>query len=135
MWGNVIFDDLSVSERIRLLSSRYNEDKSSERIMRLEQEYGMSSRHIARYVRCDRLLPKFKEMLDEGTLTIAAGVDVSFLSEAEQTAVLDVMEQNSIKLSRETAKKLRMSVGSLTIERITRDWVGSVNLKLNVERR
>ena len=75
------------------------------------------SRNIARYVRCDRLIPGFKAMLDDGTLTMAAGVDISYLPESEQIVVMDVMEQNGIRLSRETAKELRAASGSLTIEK------------------
>ena len=114
----MIFDDLSVSERIRILSDRYYEDKTTEGMERIEQEYGMSSRNIARYVRCDRLISGFKAMLDEGTLTIAAGVDISFLPEPEQIVVLDVLVKSGIQLSRNIAKELRLASGTLTVEKV-----------------
>lgn len=135
------FNDLSVSERIAVLSTRYDKvcgTKKREEIMEelhllngdgghhvhrqaksrelIGQEYGMTGRNIARYVRCDHLIPAFKDMLDDGSLTIIAGVELSFLSEEEQTLVLSVMEQNCIKLKKDKADKLRAVAGSITKE-------------------
>ncbi len=137
------FNDLSVSERIAVLSTRYDKvcgTKKREEIMEelhllngdgghhvhrqaksrelIGQEYGMTGRNIARYVRCNHLIPAFKDMLDEGSLTIIAGVELSFLSEEEQALVLVVMEQNCIKLKKESADKLRAAAGSITKETV-----------------
>ena len=137
------FSDLSVSERIAVLSTRYDRvcgTKKREEILNelhllngdgghhvhhqaksrelIGREYGMTGRHIARYVRCNHLIPAFKDMLDDGTLTMIAGVEVSFLSEEEQALVLDVMEQNCIKLKKDTAEKLRAAAGSITKESV-----------------
>lgn len=137
------FSDLSVSERIAVLSTRYDRvcgTKKREEIMEelhllngdgghhvhrqaksrelIGQEYGMTGRNIARYVRCNHLIPSFKDMLDDGSLTIVAGVELSFLSEEEQTLVLSVMEQNCIKLKKDTADKLRAAAGSITKETV-----------------
>lgn len=137
------FSELAVSERIAVLSTRYDKvcgTKKREEIMEelhvlngvgghhvhrqaksrelIGQEYGMTGRNIARYVRCNQLIPAFKEMLDDGSLTIIAGVEVSFLSEEEQNLVLDVMEQNCIKLKKDMADKLRAAAGTITKESI-----------------
>lgn len=89
------FSDLSVSERITVLSSRYDRvcgTKKREEIMEelrilngdgghhvhqqvksrelIGQEYGMTGRNIARYIRCNQLIPAFKDMLDEGSLAL-----------------------------------------------------------------
>ena len=135
------FNDLSVSERIAVLSTRYDKvcgTKKREEIMEelhllngdgghhvhrqaksrelIGQEYGMTGRNIARYVRCNHLIPAFKDMLDDGSLTIIAGVELSFLSKEEQALVLGVMEQNCIKLKKDKADKLRAAAGSITKE-------------------
>ena len=136
------FNDLSVSERIAVLSTRYDKvcgTKKREEILKelqllnggagghhvhqqaksrelIGQEYGMTGRNIARYIRCKNLIPAFKDMLDDGSLTMVAGVEVSFLSEEEQALVLEVMEQNCIKLKKDTAGKLRAAAGSITKE-------------------
>lgn len=137
------FSDLSVSERIAVLSTRYDRvcgTKKREEILEelhllngvgghhvhrqaksrelIGQEYGMTGRNIARYVRCNQLIPAFKEMLDDGSLTIIAGVELSFLSEKEQDLVLDVMERNCIKLKKDMADKLRAAAGTITKESV-----------------
>ncbi len=133
------FNDLSISERIAVLSTRYDKvcgTKKREEILEelhrlngdgghhvhqqaksrelIGQEYGMTGRNIARYVRCDQLIPEFKEMLDEGVLTMIVGVEISFLSKDEQQLVLRVMENNCIKLKMDSAKKLRAAAGTIT---------------------
>lgn len=82
------FGDLSVTERIAVLATRYDKvcgTKKREEIMEelhrlngdgghhvhqqaksrelIGQEYGMTGRNIARYVRCNQLIPAFKEAL------------------------------------------------------------------------
>ena len=137
------FNDLSVSERITVLSTRYDKvcgTKKREEILEelhvlngdgghhvhqqaksrelIGQEYGMTGRNIARYIRCNQLIPAFKDMLDDGTLTMIAGVEASYLSEDEQKLVLWVMEQNCIKLKKDTAVKLRAAAGSISKETV-----------------
>ena len=137
------FNDLSISERIAVLSTRYDKvcgTKKREEILEelhrlngdgghhvhqqaksrelIGQEYGMTGRNIARYVRCDQLIPEFKEMLDEGVLTMIVGVEISFLSKDEQQLVLRVMENNCIKLKMDSAKKLRAAAGTITEESV-----------------
>ena len=43
----------------------------------LGNEYGMTGRNIARYMRVDKLIPEFKEELDNGALSLVAAVDLS----------------------------------------------------------
>lgn len=81
-------------------------------------EYGMTGRNIARYVRCNQLIPAFKEMLDDGSLTMVVGVEVSFLAPEEQKLLHGVMEKNCIKLKKETADRLREAAGSITEETV-----------------
>ena len=137
------FNDLSVTERIAVLATRYDKvcgTKKREEIMEelhrlngdgghhvhqqaksrelIGQEYGMTGRNIARYVRCNQLIPAFKEMLDDGSLTMVAGVEVSFLSPEEQKLVFRVMEKNYIKLKKDAAGRLRAAAGSITEESV-----------------
>lgn len=137
------FNDLSVTERIAVLATRYDKvcgTKKREEIMEelhrlngdgghhvhqqaksrelIGQEYGMTGRNIARYVRCNQLIPAFKDMLDDGSLTMVVGVEVSFLSPEEQALVYGVMEKNCIKLKNDTAKRLRAAAGTITEESV-----------------
>ena len=137
------FNDLTVTERIAVLATRYDKvcgTKKREEIMEelhrlngdgghhvhqqaksrelIGQEYGMTGRNIARYVRCNQLIPAFKDMLDEGSLTMVVGVEVSFLSPEEQALVFSVMEKNCIKLKKDAAGRLRAAAGSITEESV-----------------
>ena len=137
------FNDLSVTERIAVLATRYDTvcgTKKREEIMEelhrlngdgghhvhqqaksrelIGQEYGMTGRNIARYVRCNQLIPAFKEMLDDGSLTMVVGVEVSFLPPEEQKLVFRVMEKNCIKLKKDAAGRLRAAAGTITEESV-----------------
>lgn len=106
------FNDLSVSERIAVLAERYDKvcgTKKREEILEelqalngggghdvhqqaksreiIGKELGLTGRHIARYVRCRELIPEFKDMLDDGSLTMVSAVELSYLPEEEQAAV------------------------------------------------
>ena len=105
------FNELSVSERIALLADRNWKTKSREAVGR---EYGMTGRNIARYIRCEHLIQPFKDMLDDEMLTLTAGVELSYLSEAEQRLVLGVMEHNCTQLKLSDARYLRAAAGAVT---------------------
>ena len=137
------FGDLSVTERIAVLATRYDKvcgtkkrEEIIEELHRLNdtgghhvhqqaksreligQEYGMTGRNIARYVRCNQLIPAFKKMLDDGSMTLVSGVELSFLSEGEQELVSKVMEQNGVRVKGNMAKKLKAAAGDITEETI-----------------
>ena len=138
------FNDLSISERITVLSARYDKvcgTKKREEILEelhvlngdvgghdvhqaaksrelIGQEYGMTGRNIARYVRCGQLIQGFKDMLDDGSLALVVGVELSYLSEEEQNLVKAVVDQNCISIKNDMAKKLRAAAGSITEESV-----------------
>lgn len=137
------FSDLTITERIAVLAARYDKvcgTKKREEIIEelhklngagghdvhqqaksrelIGQEYGMTGRNIARYVRCNQLIPAFKEMLDDGSLTMVSGVELSFLSDEEQELVSKVLEQNGIRVKGNIAKKLKAAAGTITEETV-----------------
>lgn len=72
------------------------------------RELGISADTMLRYMRLNDLLPAFLDMVDEGTVGITVGVELSFLSSTEQEAVLEVMRKYGIrKISGKQAKALR----------------------------
>ena len=140
-----IFNDLTMSEKIRLLSEKYNKagggdaHRCARARERIGLEYGMTGRNIARYIRCDRLISSFRKMLDDRSLTLIAAVEISFLSDEEQSIVAEVMEQNCIKLDRDSASRLRSAAGSITkdlvqamfgLDKPVMGSEGSVNVKI-----
>ena len=82
------------------------------------KDYGMTGRNIARYIRCNNLISAFKEMLDDSTLALVVGVELSDLLEPEQVIVKEVMEKNCVKLNTGIARELRMTSGSITEETV-----------------
>ncbi|MDD6549336.1 ParB N-terminal domain-containing protein [Blautia massiliensis (ex Durand et al. 2017)] len=135
------FGDLTISERIAVLSTRYNEvcgTKKREEILEelhllngdgghhvhqsaksrelIGQEYGMTGRNIARYIRCGQLIPEFRNMLDDLSLALVVGVELSYLSAKEQELVKSVLDKNCISIKMDMAKKLRAAAGTITEE-------------------
>ncbi len=103
------FAEMTISERIEALTGE--EGKSLQQIGR---EHGMAVRNLTRYIRCGRLIPGLKAMLDDGSLTIIAGVELSYLSEKEQRRVERVLERNCMSIGVDDAKRLRGAAGSIT---------------------
>lgn len=133
------FSDLTITERIAVLAARYDKvcgtkkrEEIIEELRRLNnagghdvhqqaksreligQEYGMTGRNMARYVRCNQLIPAFKEMLDDGSITLVSGVELSFLSDEEQELVNKALEQNGIRIKGNIAEKLKAAAGTIT---------------------
>ena len=80
----------------------------------LGNEYGMTGRNIARYMRVDKLIPEFKEELDNGALSLVAAVDLSYLSEKEQKAVAAAASEDKVKLNPKNAAAIRAESGNIT---------------------
>ncbi len=121
------FTDLAPSEKAAVLSVRYEKVISQGRrndilkeieeigtyghdVHRLKsrdtigEEYGMTGRNIARYMRVQKLEEPLKGRLDDGTLPLVAAVDLSYLSEKEQEVVSGLEDTGKIKLDAKTAK-------------------------------
>ena len=103
------FGEMPLSERIKILSSEKGKSQ-----IQIGREYGMAVRNINRYLRCGKLIPKFKDMLDDGRLTIIAGVELSYLSEAEQSLVEKVLWRNGMCIGARDARRLREVSGAIS---------------------
>ena len=106
----------------------------------LGEEYGMTGRNIARYMRLDRLIPEFKEAVDKGTLAMVAAVDLSYLNVKIQKLIQQVAEAEGKKLKPKQAVELRKMGKKITKEAIENVLTGkeqkkpqSVSVKLSVE--
>lgn len=127
------FTDLAPSEKAAVLSARYekviSQGKRNDILREIEEigtcghdvhksksrdgigeEYGMTGRNIARYMRVDKLIRPFKDRLDAGDLTLTAAVELSYLSEVEQEAVA----AQDVKMDEKTAQAVRAASGELT---------------------
>jgi ParB family chromosome partitioning protein len=113
-----------ILEEIARLNGRDTEGTCGHDVHRLKsrdaigEEYGMTGRNIARYMRVQQLEGPLKERLDEGTLPLVAAVDLSYLSGKEQKVVSGLAEKGKIKLDAKTAKCVRGMAGSVAEKRV-----------------
>lgn len=131
------FTDWAPSEKAAVLSARYEKVISQGRrndILReieeigtcghdvhksrsrdgIGEEYGMTGRNIARYMRVDKLIRSFKDRLDAGELALTAAVELSYLSENEQI----IVAEKDAAINEKTAKSIRAAGGELTEDKL-----------------
>lgn len=82
------------------------------------EDYGMTGRNIARYMRLNQITDQIKEMVDEGTMAMVTAVELSYLSEEEQKQVCTVLDEHGGKIKNTQAVELHNAAGSLTADRI-----------------
>ena len=106
----------------------------------LGEEYGMTGRNIARYMRLDRLIPEFKDAVDKGTLAMVTAVNLSYLNVKMQELIHQVVESEGKKLKPKQAEQLRKMGKEITKERVESVLAGddqkkvqSISVKLPVE--
>ena len=131
------FTDLAPSEKAAVLSARYekviSQGRRNDILQEIEEigtcghhvhksrsrdgigeEYGMTGRNIARYMRVDKLIRPFKDRLDDGELTLTAAVELSYLPEDEQI----IVAEKDAAINEKAAKSIRAVAGKLTEEKL-----------------
>lgn len=66
-----------------------------------------SARQVQRFVRLNNLSPALLNMVDEGKLALTPAVEISYLGEADQEIVQEIMERDQVSPSLSQAQKLR----------------------------
>ena len=131
------FTDLAPSEKAAVLSARYekviSQGRRNDILQEIEEigtcghdvhksrsrdgigeEYGMTGRNIARYMRVDKLIRPFKDRLDAGELTLTAAVELSYLSENEQA----IVAEKDAAINEKAAKSIRAAAGELSEDKL-----------------
>lgn len=93
------------------------------------EDYGMTGRNIARYMRLNQTTDQIKKMVDDGEMAMVTAVELSYLSEEEQKQVCSVMEEHGGKIKNAQAVKLHNSAGSLTADKVKDILVGDAKEK------
>ena len=93
------------------------------------EDYGMTGRNIARYMRLNQTTEQIKEMVDDGAMAMVTAVELSYLSEEEQKQVCSVMEEHGGKIKNAQAVELHNAAGSLTEDKVKNILVGEVKEK------
>ena len=131
------FSELLPSEKAAVLAARYekviSQGKRNDILHEIEEigtcghdvhksrsrdgigeDYGMTGRNIARYMRVDKLIPEFKDKLDDREMTLTTAVELSYLSEEEQ----GIVAAEGTQINESTAKAIRAAAGELTAEKL-----------------
>ncbi len=66
-----------------------------------------SSRQIQRFIRLNNLSPALMDMVDEGKLALTPAVEISYLDEADQEIVQEILSRDQVSPSLSQAQKLR----------------------------
>lgn len=69
-----------------------------------------SARQIHRYIRLTNLIPELLNLMDEGKIAFSVGVELSYLDEELQYALLDIIEQNDCTPSYSQAFRMHKAV-------------------------
>ena len=70
-------------------------------------ESGDSRNQIQRYIRLTNLVPQLLDYMDEGKMALSVGVEISYLDDRFQYAVLDAMEQEDCTPSYSQANRMK----------------------------
>lgn len=139
------FDNLKISEQASVIASRYdkmfsqgkrndivNELKALENGGKVQtaekqnsrekvgEEYGLSRNTVARLIRIDKLCDSLKDLVDDGELSIRAGVNLSYLDEPLQEELAELC-YNDYKIDTKKSEKLKavyQESGNLTTKDI-----------------
>lgn len=93
------------------------------------EDYGMTGRNIARYMRLNQTTDQIKKMMDAGTMAMVTAVELSYLSEEEQKQVCTVMNEYGLKIKSAQAVEMHNAVGSLTRDKVKNILVRDVKEK------
>lgn len=129
------FNELKISEQARVISRRYFEmfsqgkrndiineirvlsgdaplEKKSNSREKVGEEYGLSRNTIARLVRISKLIDNIKPWIDNKSISVRAGVELSYLDEDAQSLLYNFNSNEDgtmkYKISEAQAKDLRM---------------------------
>ena len=76
-------------------------------VEKVADESGESKDQIRRYIRLTHLIPELLSMVDEHKIAFSPAVEISYLTESEQTVLLDAMELNDCTPSHAQAIRLK----------------------------
>ncbi|MCM1059789.1 MAG: ParB/RepB/Spo0J family partition protein [Eubacterium sp.] len=110
------FDDLSITERAAVISARHSamfdedkrraierelallngeeveDDDKKSKLAAVGENYGLSKDSVARLVRINKLIEELKPFVDDGAIAIRAAVNLSYLTQDEQSRVAELMD-------------------------------------------
>ena len=106
---------------------------SSKAREKVANEYGLKPNQVVLYLRIQQLITSLKERLDREEYALSVAANLSFLKEAEQTAVHDCMGNNNLTVNMKKSDILRQysEKGKLNGENVYKILSGNVAPKPN----
>lgn len=109
--SNIQREDILPSEKAKAYKMKYDAMKhqgvKGNSLIAMGEESGESAKTIQRYVWLARLKDELLEMIDRKELSIVQGVDISFLTENEQSWVLNAFDRFGINISTSQSSELK----------------------------
>lgn len=99
-----------------------NADKNKAKsYSKIGEKYDLSNNTVARYVRINKLINEFKDLIDDDKLSIRSGVSLSYIKAEEQEDIYNYIIENEVKIDTKKAKELKqLSIEEkFTIENMT----------------
>lgn len=86
----------------------------------IAHQSGESRNQVQRYIRLTNLIPEILHMVDEGRIALTPAVELSYLNEQEQQALLETMESEDCTPSLSQSQQLKKlsQQGELDVDRI-----------------
>ncbi len=127
----IFYRRTNFSFSIRYISEKYLQDAKSATSCQdgtkrsdeaLAENADDSARQIQRYIRLTYLIPELLKMVDEGIVSLTAGVNYSYLRQFEQMTVWMTLMEKSMSITTDKTEKMKNAskVGELTEEQIRR---------------
>ena len=126
---NDILEEIAMLNGVDVSETCGHDVHKSKRRDAIGEDYGMTGRNIARYMRLNQTTDQIKEMVDDGAMAMVTAVELSYLSEKEQKQVCSVMEEHGGKIKNAQAVELHNSAGSLTADKVKDILVGDAKEK------
>jgi ParB family chromosome partitioning protein len=71
-------------------------------------EFDLSARNVSRYLRINKLITEIKKRVDDYSISIRAGVELSYLTEDNQIYLNDILNNHKIKIDEKLATDLHV---------------------------
>ena len=86
----------------------------------IARENGESRNQVQRYIRLTELIPELLDLMDEGKIAFSVGVELSFLDDASQYTLLDIIERDDRTPSYSQAFRMHQAMNN---ERLTKSFI------------
>lgn len=104
---NILPSEKAFAYKMKLEAMKHQGKAGKASAAHVGEAAGDNAKTVQRYIRLTYLIPEFLQMVDDSTLPLMCGVDLSFLSLDVQMVVYQTITQHHIKLTLKLTGQLR----------------------------